>query len=117
MPSPAGTRRSTRSTCHRSHPCSEGPADDAVVRPGPGPTASRPYVLPSDYTNHNCPYCPAGLFHVQTQQDEKAFIAAAISSSSKTCDLRQVSFVKPLGEENECPRTRIPALVVAPHLH
>jgi phospholipase C len=78
-------------------------------------------VLPSANTNHTYPYCPDGLFQFHHQafnyyasfapgtpqrahlQDEKAFIAAANSSSSKTCDLKQVSFVKPLGEENEHP--------------
>ena len=83
---------------------------------GAGPTCSDPNVLPSANTNHTYPYCPDGLFQFHHQafnyfasfapgtaqrahlQDEKAFIAAANGSNGKTCDLKQVSFIKPLGE-------------------
>ncbi|HEY2218716.1 MAG TPA: alkaline phosphatase family protein [Gaiellaceae bacterium] len=88
---------------------------------GAGPTCSDPNVLPSANTNNTYPYCPDGLFQFHHQafnyfasfapgtaqrahlQDEKAFIAAANGSNGKTCDLKQVSFIKPLGEENEHP--------------
>jgi acid phosphatase len=83
---------------------------------GPGPNCSDPNVIPgSPY-----PYCPDGLFQFHHQpfnyfaayapgtpgrdhlKDEAEFLSA-LSSSGKTCGLDSVSFVKPIGEENEHP--------------
>jgi acid phosphatase len=83
---------------------------------GPGPTCSDPNVA-SGYTYPQCPnnvfqfhhqpfnyfanYAPgtAGRAHLQ---DEQAFLQLA-TGSSKTCGLKAVSFVKPIGQENEHP--------------
>src|SRR5439155_3458331 len=46
------------------------------------------------------PFDAAGRAHLQ---DEEAFIAAANASKGNDCKLPAVSFVKPLGEENEHP--------------
>jgi acid phosphatase len=83
---------------------------------GPGPNCSNPNAIagskyPScpdyDFQFHHQPfnyfanYAPGtpGRAHLQ---DEVAFEQLA-SSSSTTCGLKPVSFVKPLGEENEHP--------------
>jgi phospholipase C len=86
---------------------------------GHGPTCSDP----NHNTNANVvfPYCPDGLFQFHHQafnyfanyapgtpgrahlQDEVAFEQLAASSDKKTCNLKPVSFIKPLGEENEHP--------------
>jgi phospholipase C len=83
---------------------------------GPGPTCSDPNVIPgSPY-----PYCPDGLFQFHHQpfnyyanyapgtpgrshlRDEVEF-EQTLASSAKRCGLKAVSFVKPIGEENEHP--------------
>jgi len=83
-----------------------------------GPTASciDPYSAP----NPSFPYCPNKVFQFHHQpfnyyanyaqggpgrshlQDEQAFLGLA-NSSAKECNLNQVSFVKPIGLENEHP--------------
>jgi acid phosphatase len=83
---------------------------------GPGPNCSDPNVIP----NSPYPYCPDGLFQFHHQpfnyfanyapgtpgrahlQDEAAF-QSILGASGKTCGLKPVSFVKPIGEENEHP--------------
>jgi acid phosphatase len=83
---------------------------------GPGPTCSDP----NSFANPAYPYCPDSLFQFHHQpfayyanygpngagrshlRDETEFIQAT-DSSSKTCGLKPVSFVKPIGEENEHP--------------
>jgi acid phosphatase len=88
---------------------------------GAGPDCSDPRVLPAANTNHTFPFCPDGLFMFHHQpfnyyanyapgtpgrahlQDQKNFEQLAKSSDTKTCNLKQVSFVKPLGSENEHP--------------
>jgi len=83
---------------------------------GPGPNCSDPNVIPkSPY-----PFCPDGLFQFHHQpfnyfanyapgtpgrdhlKDEAEFLST-VSSSGKSCGLPSVSFVKPIGEENEHP--------------
>jgi acid phosphatase len=91
---------------------------------GPGPTCSDPNTIkttpPTPY-----PYCPDYLFQFHHQafnyfaefdpstaagkaaraahlRDEKEFLQVANSSTSQ-CNLKPVSFVKPIGEENEHP--------------
>ena len=83
---------------------------------GSGPNCSDPNVIPGS-TYPNCPdnlfqfhhqpfnyfaaYAPgtAGRDHLQ---DEAAF-TQLVSNSTKACGLKPVSFVKPIGEENEHP--------------
>jgi len=83
---------------------------------GPGPTCSDP----NSFANPAYPFCPDRLFQFHHQpfayyanygpgtdgrahlQDEVAFENAA-SASSTECKLKPVSFVKPIGEENEHP--------------
>jgi acid phosphatase len=83
---------------------------------GNGPNCSDPNVIP----NSPYPYCPDGLFQFHHQpfnyfagyapgtpgrahlKDEAEF-SSTLGSSSKTCGLKPVSFVKPIGEENEHP--------------
>src|SRR3954454_18832389 len=83
---------------------------------GAGPNCSDPNVIPgSKYPN-----CPDGLFQFHHQpfnyyanyapgapgrahlRDEQEFVQT-LGSSSSTCGLKSVSFVKPVGEENEHP--------------
>jgi phospholipase C len=77
--------------------------------------------VPSANTNHTYPFCPDGLFQFHHQafnyyasfapgtpgrahlQDELNFDQLAQSSDKKDCNLKQVSFIKPIGEENEHP--------------
>jgi phospholipase C len=83
---------------------------------GSGPSCSDPYSAP----NPTYPYCPNKVFQFHHQafnyyanyapgtpgrshlQDEQAFIRLA-NSSRKSCNLNSVSFVKPIGLENEHP--------------
>jgi phospholipase C len=83
---------------------------------GPGPTCSDPNATP----NPAYPYCPDRLFQFHHQpfayyanyapdtpgrahlQDEVAF-EGLTDASSRRCMLKPVSFVKPIGEENEHP--------------
>jgi phospholipase C len=83
---------------------------------GPGPNCSDPNADPA----FKYPKCPDRLFQFHHQpfvyyanyapgtpgrahlKDEQEFIQLT-TSSTKTCRLRSVSFVKPLGEENEHP--------------
>src|SRR3954453_22387293 len=83
---------------------------------GAGPNCTDPNVIPgSKYPN-----CPDALFQFHHQpfnyyanyapgapgrahlRDEQEFVQT-LGSSSKTCGLKAVSFVKPIGEENEPP--------------
>jgi acid phosphatase len=75
---------------------------------------------PNSFPNPSFPYCPNFLFQFHHQpfayytnygpdgsgrshlRDEAEFLSAA-QSSTKTCGLKPVSFVKPVGEENEHP--------------
>jgi phospholipase C len=58
---------------------------------------------PFNYFSAFSTQTPAGLANRAAHlRDEQEFIAAA-QASSKTCDLKAVSFVKPIGEENEHP--------------
>ena len=88
---------------------------------GSGPNCSDPNVLPSANTNHTYPFCPDGLFMFHHHpfdyfanyapgtpgrshlQDESVFKTLAASSDKRACNLEPVSFVKPIGEENEHP--------------
>jgi acid phosphatase len=83
---------------------------------GPGPSCSDPNVI----AGSTYPNCPDYLFQFHHQpfnyfanyapgttgrdhlQDIVAF-TNAVSSSTKTCGLKPVSFVKPIGENNEHP--------------
>jgi acid phosphatase len=83
---------------------------------GSGPDCSDP----NSFANPAFPYCPDYLFQFHHQpftyyenygpdgagrshlRDEAEF-EDALQSSGKTCQLRPVSFVKPVGEENEHP--------------
>jgi len=83
---------------------------------GPGPACSDPNVIP----NSPYPFCPDGLFQFHHQpfnyyanyapgtpgrthlRDEVEF-QQTLASSAKRCGLKAVSFVKPIGEENEHP--------------
>ena len=95
-------------------------ADGDVNAPGwtngSGPNCSDPNVIP----NSKFPNCPDFLFQFHHQpfnyysnyapgtpgranlKDEQEFIQLA-NGSKKKCTLRAVSFVKPIGEENEHP--------------
>jgi phospholipase C len=89
---------------------------------GPGPACSDPYADP---IVKSYPRCPNNIFQYHHQpfnyfaafdpstaaglanrrahlKDEQEFIQAA-AASSKSCDLKPVSFVKPFGAENEHP--------------
>jgi phospholipase C len=84
---------------------------------GEGPGCSDP----NSFANPAFPYCPDYLFQFHHQpfayyanygpegagrshlQDEESFIDLATSSSKSRCNLKPVSFVKPVGEENEHP--------------
>jgi acid phosphatase len=83
---------------------------------GPGPNCSDPNVIP----NSPYPYCPDGLFQFHHQpfnyyasfapgtpgrshlKDEAEF-SSTLAGSGSACGLKAVSFVKPIGEENEHP--------------
>src|SRR3954447_6445590 len=83
---------------------------------GAGPNCSDPNVIPkSPY-----PYCPDGLFQFHHQpfnyyasyapgtpgrshlKDEAEF-SSTVAGSASSCGLKPVSFIKPIGEENEHP--------------
>jgi phospholipase C len=84
---------------------------------GNGPSCSDPNSTP----NPAFPFCPDKLFQFHHQpfnyyanyapgtpgrahlQDEQAFISLARGSGRHGCDLKPVSFIKPIGEENEHP--------------
>jgi acid phosphatase len=85
---------------------------------GNGPTCSDPNA----FATAVYPNCPDKLFQFHHQpfnyflnfapgtaaraahlRDEEEFIAAASSSTQSECKLKPVSFVKPIGEENEHP--------------
>jgi phospholipase C len=85
---------------------------------GTGATCTDPNASTS---NSTAPKCPDFLFQYHHQpfnyyanyapgtpgrahlQDEAAFISAATGSTGGDCNLKPVSFVKPIGEENEHP--------------
>jgi acid phosphatase len=97
-------------------------ADGDVGAPGwtngSGPKCSDPQAN-SKATYPNCPdvdfqfhhqafnywatYAPGTAARKAHLQDETSFFDLASSSTKTKCDLKQVSFVKPLGEENEHP--------------
>ena len=89
---------------------------------GTGPNCSAPYTI----NGAVFPNCANGLFQFHHQpfnyfaafdpgttatlayrnahlRDEQEFIQLAQSSTQKTCNLKPVSFIKPIGEENEHP--------------
>ena len=85
---------------------------------GPGPTCLDPHTI----SGATYPYCADKLFQFHHQafnyfanyapgtaaraahlQDEQAFLQLAKSSSATHCNLKPVSFVKPIGAENEHP--------------
>jgi phospholipase C len=84
---------------------------------GPGPDCADE----NSFANPSFPYCPDYLFQFHHQpfayystygpdgpgrahlQDEESFLDLATSSSKSRCNLKPVSFVKPIGEENEHP--------------
>src|SRR5262249_31696352 len=86
---------------------------------GPGPNCSDPNV--NTNANVHYPFCPDGLFQFHHQpfnyyanyapgtpgrthlQDEQNFLQLASTSDHQTCDLKPVSFIKPIGEDNEHP--------------
>jgi acid phosphatase len=88
---------------------------------GTGPDCSDPATAPGANTNHTFPFCPDGLFQFHHQpfdyyanyapgtpgrahlQDELNFDQLAQTSNATTCNLKDVSFIKPIGEENEHP--------------
>jgi phospholipase C len=91
--------------------CSDPNTNTGALPPGPGhPTSTNTY-----------PYCPDGLFQFHHQpfnyyanyapgtpgrahlQDEKNFEQLAQTSDKHDCNLKPVSFIKPIGEENEHP--------------
>jgi phospholipase C len=91
--------------------CSDPNTNTGALPPGPGhPTSTNTY-----------PFCPDGLFQFHHQpfvyyanyapdmpgrahlQDELNFDQLAQGSDKKTCNLKDVSFIKPIGEENEHP--------------
>ena len=92
---------------------------------GPGPSCADPNTIvstpPPPY-----PYCPDNLFQFHHQpfsyfaefdpttaagraartahlRDEKEFLKLASTSTEQQCNLKPVSFVKPIGEQNEHP--------------
>jgi phospholipase C len=85
---------------------------------GSGPTCSDPYSA----ANPAYPYCPNKVFQYHHQafnyyanyapgttartqhlRDEAEFLSLAQSSSDEQCNLKSVSFIKPIGLENEHP--------------
>jgi phospholipase C len=88
---------------------------------GPGPTCADPhhFSIPVQATYPNCPdqlfmfhhqplnyfanYAPGTTARVQHLRDEGEFVQLATSSTSQQCNLKAVSFVKPIGEQNEHP--------------
>jgi phospholipase C len=97
-------------------------ADGDVGAPGwtngNGPTCSDPLVNPKA-TYPNCPdvdfqfhhqafnywatYAPGTAARKAHLKDEAEFTQLANSSTKSKCNLKQVSFIKPVGEENEHP--------------
>lgn len=97
-------------------------ADGDIGAPGwtNGSAASGTCADPNSFANPAFPFCPNKVFQFHHQpfnyfanyapktpgrahlQDEQAFIDLA-SGSSDTCKLNQVSFIKPIGLENEHP--------------
>ncbi len=53
--------------------------------------------------NYYANYAPGTTARAQHLRDEQEFIHLAQSSTSKVCNLKRVSFVKPIGSENEHP--------------
>jgi phospholipase C len=53
--------------------------------------------------NYFAAYAPGTAARAAHLQDEAAFFTAAQSSTSESCSLKAVSFVKPIGAENEHP--------------
>jgi acid phosphatase len=95
----------------------DGDVDAPGWTNGNGPKCSDPNVLPTavypncpdvDFQFHHQPFnyfadlAPGTAARKQHLQDETAFFSLA-QSSSKTCQLKPVSFIKPIGEENEHP--------------
>ncbi len=71
-------------------------------------TATYPNCADAVFQFHHQPFnyyanmAPGTLNRADHLQDEAAF-KSAVAGSTKSCGLRQVSFIKPLGEENEHP--------------
>ncbi len=88
---------------------------------GPGPTCADPhhFSIPVQATYPNCPdqlfmfhhqplnyfanYAPGTTARAQHLRDEGEFVQLATSSTSRQCNLKAVSVVKPIGEQNEHP--------------
>ena len=88
---------------------------------GSGPTCADPhhYSIPVEATYPNCPdqlfmfhhqplnyfanYAPGTTARAQHLRDEGEFMQLATSSTNRQCNLKSVSFVKPIGEQNEHP--------------
>ena len=88
---------------------------------GPGPTCADPhhFSIPVLATYPNCPdqlfmfhhqplnyfanYAPGTTARAQHLRDEAEFAQLAASSTNRQCNLKAVSFVKPIGEQNEHP--------------
>jgi len=88
---------------------------------GSGPTCADPhhYSILVEATYPNCPdqlfmfhhqplnyfanYAPGTTARAQHLRDEGEFMQLATSSTNRQCNLRSVSFVKPIGEQNEHP--------------
>ena len=85
---------------------------------GPGPTCADPHAF-ATATFPNCPdklfmfhhqplnyfanYAPGTTARAQHLRDEGEFAQLATSSTDRRCNLKSVSFVKPIGEQNEHP--------------
>jgi acid phosphatase len=88
---------------------------------GPGPTCADPhhYSIPVEATYPYCPdqlfqfhhqalnyfasYAPGTTARAQHLRDEGEFVQLANSSTNRQCNLKPVSFVKPIGADNEHP--------------
>ncbi len=88
---------------------------------GSGPTCAdrHHYSIPVNATYPNCPdqlfmfhhqplnyfanYAPGTTARAQHLRDEGEFVQLAASSTNQQCNLKSVSFVKPIGEQNEHP--------------
>jgi len=88
---------------------------------GPGPTCADPhhFSIPVQATYPNCPdqlfmfhhqplayfanYAPGTTARAQHLRDEGEFTQLATSSTNRQCNLKAVSFIKPIGEQNEHP--------------
>jgi phospholipase C len=80
--------------------CSDRQANPKSTYPNCPDVLFQYHHQPFNYFASYAPGTPARKAHLQ---DEVAFFDLANGSMKTTCNLKQVSFVKPLGEENEHP--------------